>query len=98
MKDPRIEQIADYYGLSNQLDMAIEEGAELTQAICKSRRAKDEAEYKKTCENLKEELADLIVVAKQLRYLFGKDDIDRIIDQKLNRQIERIRQEEENNG
>lgn len=97
MKDPRIEQIADYYGLPNQINMLIEESAEFIQAVNKAKRANGADEYKVAVEHMEEELADVIIVAKQLRYLFGKDNIDRIIDAKLDRQIERIKKEV-NNG
>ena len=92
-KDQRIKQIADHYGVLNQLEMMIEESAELTQAICKLRRVNSGEGYKKAYKNLKEELADVIVVAKQLRYMIGKDDIDRIINEKLDRQMRRISDE-----
>ena len=39
----------------------------------------------------------MLVVALQLRYLLGGDEIDKIMRDKTKRQIERIR-EEENNG
>ena len=88
-RDQRIKQIAEHYGFSNQSNMLIEESAEYTQAVCKLRRGNPEA-----YENIKEELADVIIVAKQLRYLLGADQIDKIIDSKLNRQIERMKSDE----
>ena len=45
-------------------------------------------------ENIKEEVADVLIMARQLRYLLGYEDIDRIISQKLNRQMQRISDEE----
>lgn len=84
-RDQRIKQIAEHYGFTNQANMLIEESAEFTQAVCKLRRGNTEA-----YENIKEELADVIIVAKQLRYLLGADQIDKIISSKLDRQIERI--------
>lgn len=42
-------------------------------------------------------VADVLIMARQLRLLLGSEDIDKIIDAKLNRQIQRIK-EEENNG
>ena len=72
--DERIKQIADHYGFSSQADMLIEEAAEYMVALNKLRRGKSEA-YK----NIKEELADILVVASQLRYLLGEDEIDKII-------------------
>lgn len=89
----KYEVIADHYGLQSQLDMFVEESAELTQAICKSRRAKDETSYNEACKNIKEELADVIVIVEQLKYLLGADEINRVIDEKVRRQLGRIREE-----
>ena len=86
--DERIKQIADHYGFSSQADMLIEEAAEYMVALNKLRRGKSEA-YK----NIKEEVADILVVASQLRYLLGEDEIDSIMNKKLKRQLQRIKQE-----
>lgn len=86
--DLRIEQIATHYGFTSQADMAIEECAEYMVALNKLRRGKPEA-----YDNLKEEVADVLIVARQLRYLLGYEDIDRIINEKLDRQMRRIADE-----
>lgn len=88
--DERIKKIADYYGFTSQANMLCEESAEYMVALNKLRRGKPEAYA-----NVKEEVADIIVVAKQLRYLLGADEIDRIISEKLDRQIQRIKDESE---
>jgi NTP pyrophosphatase (non-canonical NTP hydrolase) len=64
----------------------IEECAELTQAICKLRRAWSD----KGLANVKEETADVLIMARQLRVMLNAEDIDRIIGEKLDRQIKRI--------
>jgi NTP pyrophosphatase (non-canonical NTP hydrolase) len=87
-EDSRIIQIANHYG-SAQADIMIEECGELIQAICKLRRAWSEERL----ENVKEELADVLIMARQLRVMLGAEDIDRIIGEKLDRQIERIADE-----
>lgn len=89
--DLRIEQIAAHYGFTSQADMAIEECSELIQAICKLRRGYSENHYT----NLLEEVADVLIMARQLRYLLGYEEIDRTISEKLNRQIRRINDEKE---
>ena len=76
--DKRIKQIADHYGFSSQADMMIEEAAEYMVALNKLRRGKSEA-----FKNIKEEVADILVVASQLRYLLGEDEIDSIMNKKL---------------
>ena len=86
--DLRIEQIAAHYGFTSQADMLCEESAEYMVALNKLRRGKAEA-----YENIKEEVADVLIVARQLRYLLGYEDIDKIIEDKLSRQMKRISEE-----
>ena len=87
--DDELKIIADHYGLSSQADMLCEESAEFTVALNKLRRG-DKNAYK----NVKEELADVLVVASQLRLLLGSEEIDEIAHEKIKRQLERIKQEE----
>ena len=87
--DERIKQIADKFGLKNQLEQAEEECAELILAIQKFKRYKCgfvETYY----ENVREETADVYIMMCQLMYLMGYDSIMEIVDKKLNRQIERM--------
>lgn len=85
---PSIKKLADYYGFTSQADMLVEESAEFTQAVNKLRRGHAEA-----YSNIKEELADTLVIALQLRYLLGADDIDKIMRAKIDRQLKRIEEE-----
>lgn len=89
-EDSRIIKIASHYGYTAQSDIIIEECAELTQAILKLRRAWSDSRL----ENVKEELADVLIMSRQLRVMLGAEDIDRIIGEKLDRQIERIAEED----
>lgn len=89
--DDRIKIVADHYGFTSQANMLTEEAAEFTVAVNKLRRG-----YANAYKHIKEEVADVLVVANQLRYLLGADEIDRIIDGKLERQIERIKGEDDN--
>lgn len=88
--DLRIEQIAAHYGFTSQADMLCEESAEFMVALNKLRRGKADA-----YENIKEEVADVLIMARQLRYLLGYEEIDRTISEKLNRQMQRIANEEQ---
>lgn len=88
--DDGFKILADHYGFSSQADMLCEEAAEFTVALNKLRRGKAEAYA-----NVKEELADVLVIALQLRLLLGPEEIDRIAEEKLKRQLERIRKEQE---
>lgn len=89
--DLRIKEIAFHYGFTNQANMLCEESAEFMVALNKLRRGDDHA-----YENVKEEVADVLIMAHQLRILLGADDIDRIVNAKLNRQLQRIKEEENN--
>lgn len=83
-----LKTIADQYGFSSQANMLCEEAAEFTVALNKLRRGHAEAYA-----NIKEELADVLVVALQLRILLGEEDIDKIIAEKVKRQLKRIEDE-----
>ena len=55
------------YGAPAQMDMAVEEMAELTKALCKVKRVSCAAEAKAALENAVEELADVQIMLDQLR-------------------------------
>ena len=88
MQEAAIEQITSHYTYDHQRDVAVEECAEFIQAVCKCKRGKPDA-----FDNFKEEVADVLIMAEQMRQYIGKKEIDRIIDAKLHRQIERIKEE-----
>ena len=87
-QEAAIEQITSHYTYDHQRDVAVEECAEFIQAVCKCKRGKPDA-----FDNFKEEVADVLIMAEQMRQYIGKKEIDRIIDAKLHRQIERIKEE-----
>lgn len=84
-----IRQIADHYGLNNQMMQAIEEMGELTQAIVKVYRNGLDNER----DSLIEELADVEIMIEQLDYLLGDNQIEKVKAYKINRQMNRIAQE-----
>lgn len=96
-KDPRFK-IADHYGLNLQMEQLIEEMSELTQAICKYKRKHGEGQsisdmvtYGRVEENLIEELADVKLVLGQVIHLLDCDDtVQEIMEQKINRTLKRI--------
>lgn len=85
--------IIKHYGLDRQLDMLIEECAELIQAICKLQRTKQSPELFNY--NLVEEMADVENVIEQFKLDQPKlaDLIDSIKDNKTSRQMHRIQKE-----
>lgn len=84
----KLQAIARYYGIEPQTRQAIEEMAELTQALCKQQRNK----YTQPSINTIEELADVSIMIGQLIYLFGcGDQVENVMKIKLNRQMERVK-------
>lgn len=60
------------YGAPAQMDMAVEEMAELTKALCKVKRVSCTAEAKDVLENVVEEMADVQIMLDQLRIIFHR--------------------------
>ena len=74
----------EQYGVSAQVDMAIEEMAELTKALLKFRRFG-------WSENFYEEIADVKIMIRQLEMIYDCDfAVGQWIDKKVLRQIERL--------
>ena len=106
-REEKIRTIARHYGYDAQSRQCIEEMAELTQAINKYWRTElqcgknlynpwdgympnDSEEYY----NLIEEIADVQIMLEQMKFfLAAGHDVNRIIDEKLDRQMWRIENE-----
>ena len=86
--DERIKRIADYYGYDSQMDMLCEECGEFVQARNKLRRNVDGA-----FQNCLEEIADIAIMVEQMKLICGADLIEQIMNEKLDRQIQRIEAE-----
>ena len=83
--EQNIQKIADNYGLDNQLNKTIEECAELIQALVKL----------ESRENTIEEMADVQIMLKQMLYLLDcEKEVEKVMEYKINRQLERIKEEE----
>ena len=80
-----IAKILNHYGRIQQMNKTLEELAELQVAIAH--------EDKK--EKVLEELADVHVMAEQVRLMWSinEDELDRMIDYKVDRTLERIKNE-----
>ena len=70
-------------GTELQLTVAIEELAELQQALCKYKRGEDH--------NVEEEIADVKIIIEQLEMIFDKNVIARWKNKKVDRLEERLR-------
>ena len=91
MNNEKIKYIADHYGIKNQNRIAIEEMSELTKVICKiGRYPAMDPRVSKYMDELIEEIADVSIMVEQLRYFYGAEVVDAMIEKKLDRQIKRI--------
>jgi len=94
------------YGIDLQLNMAIEEMAELTQALSKLIRyrntasasvegmKKGESQYL-VGKNIIEEVADVEIMLEQIKHIFVIDsEVKSIKNKKLERLVERIKQDD----
>ena len=97
MYDNAIAFIVGYYGEEEQLVQTAEEAAELGKAAIKLRKARmDEGTPAKELAAarfaLAEEIADILIMTDQMIYVEGLEhDVQRIMDEKIERQLERIR-------
>lgn len=88
-QDNRIKEIAYHYGYEAQREQFEEECAEAILAAQKCKRHGSKDNFEALCS----EVADVLVMAQQMRLLMGTQYIDKIVDEKLNRQIQRIKEE-----
>ena len=88
--EANLKKIANHYGFSNQLQMLVEEMAELTQAICKYKRFENAKERVDIFENLVEEVADVEIVLSQIKMLVGEKAVNKKVEEKIARQLKRI--------
>lgn len=75
--------IANHYGKKNQTVKAMEELAELIQALSKGERAA-----------ILEEMADVCVMLEQMMYFYdiGKIELETVMDIKMDRQLHRMKE------
>lgn len=112
MSDKRIQKIVSRYGYDAQSRQCIEEMAELTQAINKFWRKDLHCSYgalnedrldreSEAYKNLIEEMADVEIMLEQMKeLLFCGDKVNEIKEEKLERQIKRLKngRKGKNNG
>ena len=86
--NPRIIEIADHYGIERQLHQLAEECSELAVEASHSAR-------KGVTVKIIEEMADVLLMIEQVVYLanIAIDDINECIQFKIDRQLERIKEE-----
>ena len=69
----------NHYGVEHQIDKSIEEMGELVTELARRRLDRGSREA------IAEEIADVIIMANQLRIIYGGKLVDEIIDRKLAR-------------
>lgn len=93
--DTRIITIAHHYGYNAQREQFEEECAEAILAAQKCKRTSDDLfKYRENLLNLAEEVADVLIMAEQMRILISQSLIDEFIQKKLEWQIRRMNGEE----
>lgn len=87
-----------HYGANSQIDVCIEEMAELIQALIKTKRYASDDHFDAFRDNVIEEIADVEIMLQQLRIIFNIDERD--IYKKKNFKLDRLteRVEDEING
>lgn len=78
------EQAVAQYGSRAQVDMAIEEMAELANALMKDRR------NRVTNDDIITEVADVTIMMNQLSFMLGRDKVKEEVERKILRLIQRM--------
>lgn len=86
----RLERIAYHYGYDAQREQFIEECSEAILAAQKCKRHGSKDNFEALCG----EVADVLIMAQQMRLLMSTTLIDRIVNEKLERQLGRIENED----
>ncbi len=91
----KLERITANYTFGQQRAIFVEECAEAIKAVCKVERAADSSAevYAEKMSDLISEVADVLIMAQQMKMYLGKDKVDAEIQRKLDRQLQRIRAE-----
>lgn len=73
-----LQKAVDHFGINSQIDVAIEEMAELTQALVHYKRGRSA--------NIEEEIADVYVILQQIEMYFGSEHaVDTLREYKIDR-------------
>lgn len=100
-KQHTLEEAIKTFGESSQITKAIEEMAELMQALCKRNavRGNDKASLElkaKLLDNICEETADVMIMMEQIAIMAGKGKVEEWKENKLQRLQKRINERKEN--
>lgn len=87
-----MNKIVSTYSFEHQREIFVEECAEAVQAVQKLKRS-DVEDVPDRLQELCSEVADVLIMAEQMRMYLGADMVDMEIDRKLDRQLKRIQEE-----
>ena len=91
-----LKEAINTFGISNQIDVAVEEMSELTKELCKINRHLRENMielYKEDYNALCEEMADVIIMLEQLKLIFSNEvEVEHYMDKKINRLMNRLQE------
>lgn len=83
-----LERAISTYGYHAQVNMCLEEMAELAKALLKMQRSDGNVTEK--LDNIREEIADVQIMIDQMRMIYGPEAIDRVERVKLTRLEKRL--------
>jgi len=86
---PLLKEAITKYGIRSQLDLAQEECAELIVAISHCKRDRPNS-----TNEVIEEIADVRIMVTQLSIIFGEENVDKIVIEKLTRLKQILKQKE----
>lgn len=97
----KLLEIINHYGIDKQLKYIHSEYFELDEAIIDAEKFKPKSftqlniNLQEYTNHIAEELADVMVMLKQFQYYYGISDeeIEKIMNKKIDRQLERIKDE-----
>ena len=100
IQEDKLLKIVNHYGLMKQLKYIHSEYFELDEAIinCKVDEYK-RFDYDKVL-HVAEEIADVMVMLKQFQYYYGINDsyIENVMNAKIDRQLDRVKADVQNNN
>jgi len=95
VSDSDLFRIVEAYGIDKQVDMMLEEMAELEIALLKHRRHGSSWIDKRTGKSARdaviEETADVLLMAEQVAFIVGRDEVEAVVQEKLERTLEKLR-------
>lgn len=98
----KLLKIIKHYGIEHQLRKFQEEVFELDEAIINAENNRLIGIIRKPCEkaidHIAEEISDVLVMLKQFQYYYGIEDeqIEEVMRYKINRQLERLNNKNNN--